>query len=501
MKGKTRAEATYTHVLKYMGVFGGVEGLKNCIKFVKTKLATMYLGTVGNGIADKYANIAEVIYSATNLGMGFSSVRGISEVYDTEVDDTLRQQVCTVRTICLWTAIVGGLICGCGAPYISKLVFGDSNHTLNVLFLSLLVISLPIEAGECAVLKGMRRLKRVAAVETISAIATLFTTIPLYIFLGIQGVLYALVLTQLTVMTVHLLFSTNLVAYRVKLFSREVLLRGSALVRVGLPYAIAAVAQTSIAGAIIHYIGDDSAVGMYGKGILLLTLYSSLAFTAMDVDFFPRLSAVNQYKEEVNKLVNQQLEVCSMLLAPMLLALLVVLPYLVPLLFTSEFIGIVPMCTLAVLYIYFRGMVYPVEYIPLAKGKTIVYLIVEVGFYALSYVLFRIFYHNMQLEGIGISMSLTLLVEMMCVYVLYHHLFGFVPERKIMLRFLMQLTFLGLAVCICRFASQLIVFATVVPLTVLSGYITFRSLGSKVAILNRIKHKMTHSNGDCDCCK
>lgn len=495
------AEATYDHVLKYMGIFGGVEGLKRCIQFVKTKFAAIYLGTEGNGIADKYSNVAEIINSTTNCGLGFSSVRSVGESYERDSDEELRRHIRTVRTLCLWSAIFAGVICLCGAPLISKWVFGSGDHTLGIMLLSLLVVSMPIESGECAVLKGMRQLKRVAAIETLSTFSTLLTAVPLYWWLGVKGVIYAMVLSQLVITAIHLSFSVTLVPYRVNLFSLKVIRQGVSLIRVGLPFAVAALAQAFMVGAVIHYIGDDHQVGIYGKGILLLSLYASLAFTAMDVDFFPRLSAVNRDKERINHLVNQQIDSCSMLLSPLLLLLIVLLPIIVPLIFTHEFLPVVPMCTCAVFHIFFKGLNHPVEYIPLARGHSLVYLIVEVLFYALNYVLIRFLYDEHGLTGIGVAMSISLFVEMIFVYLLYHKLYSFVPKTKTLGYIAMQIVFLGVATLVAMLCEEWVRYAVIIPLTLLSGFVSVRLLGDKFTFYRRLKHRLTHSSGNCDCCK
>ena len=40
--------------------------------------------------------------------------------------------------------------------------------------------------------------------------------------------------------------------------------------------------------------GSEADVGMYNAGYLLTVTYASMVFTAMETDFYPRLSAVNQ---------------------------------------------------------------------------------------------------------------------------------------------------------------------------------------------------------------
>ena len=47
--------------------------------------------------------------------------------------------------------------------------------------------------------------------------------------------------------------------------------------------------------------GSEADVGMYSAGYLLTVTYASIIFTAMETDFFPRLSAVNNDIQQANQ--------------------------------------------------------------------------------------------------------------------------------------------------------------------------------------------------------
>ncbi|MCF0195973.1 MAG: oligosaccharide flippase family protein, partial [Bacteroidaceae bacterium] len=425
---KTQDDSSYDHVLKYTGVFGGVQGLKTLAGLLKNKLMSSILHSTGMGLSDIYSNIVENVNAGTNFGLSFSAVRSVSEMFETGDETALCEHICVIRTWSVWTALLAAIICILGAPLLSYTFFDNyTEHAPAIVFLSLSLIAMPIEAGECAVLKGMRCLKRVTIIESLSAVGSLLTTIPLYYFFGIDGVVYALVLTQLFVTAVHLCFSVKVVPYRVKLLSTKVFREGIDLLKVGFPYAIAAVATAFTTAIIFNFIEDHGQIACYKRGILLLAVVSSLAFTAMDVDYFPRLSSVNHDRKRMNALINQQLHVCSMVITPLLLGLLIVLPYIVPLLLASDFTPVIGLCTCAVFHTYFRGLAVPVEYVALAKGSTWVYLIVEIASALLSYAMIVLMYPLMGLTGIGVGLSLALCIEVIVVSILYSLLFGFQP--------------------------------------------------------------------------
>ena len=68
---------SYSHVLKYTGVFGGVQGLNVLIGLVRNKFVAMLLGPGGMGLVSLFNTTVQLISQATNLGIAVSAVRHI----------------------------------------------------------------------------------------------------------------------------------------------------------------------------------------------------------------------------------------------------------------------------------------------------------------------------------------------------------------------------------------------------------------------------------------
>ena len=62
-------------VLKYISVFGGVQGLNVLFSIVRNKLTSVLLGVGGVGLIDVYSRTADLIGSSTNFGLSFSAVQ------------------------------------------------------------------------------------------------------------------------------------------------------------------------------------------------------------------------------------------------------------------------------------------------------------------------------------------------------------------------------------------------------------------------------------------
>ena len=80
---------SYRHILKYTGVFGGVQGINVLISLVRNKFVALLLGPGGMGLVSLLNTALSFISQATNLGIATSAVRHISELYNEGEEDKL----------------------------------------------------------------------------------------------------------------------------------------------------------------------------------------------------------------------------------------------------------------------------------------------------------------------------------------------------------------------------------------------------------------------------
>ncbi len=497
----THQDATYDHVLKYTGVFGGVQGLKMLVTLVRNKLTARFLHAVGMGLNAVYMNIAEIINSATNFGISFSAVRHISEIFEEGTEEQMERYIMVVRTWCVWTGLLASALCLMLSPLLSYLFFDHSlAYTPFVMLLAVMLFMMPIEAGECAILKGMRRLKIVATIESVAVLATLLTTIPFYYLWGIDSVIYSMVLTQVVIALIHLFFSVRVVPYRVKPFSRQVIHEGMDLIRLGIPYVLASLAGALSTAFIFGYLEDHGQIGLYKAGYGLMVTFAGMVFVAVEADYFPRLSSVNNDRDRMNHTINQQIDVCLMLVTPLLIAFILALPVVIPLLLAHEFLAVVPMCTCACFYMFLRSIAVPLEYTALAKGDSRMYLLMEILYDALCVILMRFMFDTYGLVGAGWALSLSVTINIFIVYAVYRWKYGCQLSLRTLRLTAFQLVCLALVVALCFQTDLWLRYSVGVALFLLSAWRSFRILGRESDVLRRFLSRFRHNNDSCDCC-
>ncbi len=419
---------SYGHVLKYTGLFGGVQGLKIIVDIVRNKLAAVLLHQVGLGLNAQYMNSADVANSFTNFGIGFSAVQRLSELYEQGDEEQMRLYVGVIRTWSLLSALAGIVLCVLLSMFAQQMLYPDGNPSMfNMVLLCLFVASLPMEVGECSILKGTRKLQQMAGVEVVVALSTLLLTIPVYYLMGLHGIVLALALGGWAKVLIHMYVSCRLFRYRVHPFSPTVIRAGRTLIARGIPYMLTAVLGSLTTMALFQYClnGTDAEIGLYKSAYNLMVTYTGLVFIAIGTDFFPRLSSVNHDRERMNHAINQQIDVTILLITPLLILFVLFMAWVMRLLYSSEFLPAVTMAQCAVFYMFFRAVTTPMAYTSLAKGESLMYLTVEAIYNVVFIGLMYYGYHHFGLTGAGISLSLAALFDMLLIGSVYGRRYKF----------------------------------------------------------------------------
>ena len=404
-----RNDSSYSHILKYTGIFGGVQGLNVLISLVRNKFIALLLGPGGMGLISLFNTAISFISQATHLGISFSAVRHISELYDKHDEAKTAHFVKIVRGWSLLTALLGVLVCLVAGPFLNQATFSWGDHSLHFILLAPAVGMIAITGGETAILKGQRKLGALAIVQIVSVVASLLISIPIYYVFWQSGIVPVIVLMAFVTMCATLFYSLRL--YPLQLSgAKGILGEGMEMVRLGVAYTLAGIigsAAEMVIRSYLNLVGDLDVLGLYNAGYMLTITYAGMVFSAMETDYFPRLSAVNHDIEATNMTVNRQMEVSLLILAPMLTGLIVMLPVLIPLLFSHEFMPVIAMAQVAVLAMFFKVLTLPVAYITLARGKSLLFLFLETVYFV-AFVLFIVYgYERWGLLGTGVAITVA----------------------------------------------------------------------------------------------
>jgi O-antigen/teichoic acid export membrane protein len=427
-------KGAYGQVLKYTGIFGGVQGLNVIVSLVRNKLAAILLGPAGMGLVSLFNVTVAFISQATGFGISMSAVRHISELTESGDEAQRAYYIKVVRAWSLLAALLGVLVCVAIGPFLSSNTFAWGNHTLHFILLAPAVGMIAVTAGETAILKGTRQLKPLVVVQTFTILATLILTVPAYYFFGQAGIVPVIVLMAL----VTLLFTVN---YSWRLYplqlsgSKGILGDGMEMIRLGVAFTMAGIVGAGSEMLIRSWLnlqGDLDAVGLYNAGYMITVTYASMVFSAMEADYFPRLSAVNGDVAATNETVNKQTEVTLLIIAPMLVGMIVLLPVLTPLLLSEKFMPIVAMTQVAALAMFFKAITLPAAYITLARGYSLLYLSLETAYFIVFVLLMMYGYRHWGLLGTGIAITAANVFDFFMIHTVAYFRYGYKMSSAVM---------------------------------------------------------------------
>ena len=469
---------SYRHILKYTGIFGGVQGLNVLIGLVRTKLVAILLGPSGMGLASLFNTTVGFVSQATNLGLPISAVRQMSELYDQGDQEAINHFVKVIRGWSLLTALVGMLVCVAIGPFLSQTTFAWGDHSLHFMLLSPAVGMMAITGGETAILKGMRKLGSIAIIQVLAVVAALAISVPVYYVFGESGIVPVIVMMAFATMVLTLKQSLKLIPLRLR-GAKGMLGEGMEMVRLGVAFTLAAVIGTASEMLIRSYLnvtGDLDILGLYNAGYMLTITYAGMVFSAMEADYYPRLSAVQHDIEATNETVNRQMKVSLLLISPMLAALIIALPLLVPMLFSGKFLPVVGMAQVAALAMYMKVLTLPVAYITLARGYSLSYLFLESCYFVMFVVLIIVGYQYWGLFGTGLAITLAHVFEYVLVNGYAYKKYGYRSSATVYGYAIVQVALGLLAYILTLVADGYLYWSIGALIVILSGLLSLKAL-------------------------
>lgn len=413
---------SYEHILKYTGLFGGIQGLNILVSLLRNKCIAVILGPMGMGLMSLFNSTIMLLSNSTNLGLPMSAVRNISAACENDDKQELQRLVTVVRSWCLITALAGMLITIVLCRALNSWSFSWGDHTLHFVMLSPIVAVTAIVGGETAILKGMHSLRPLALVSLIHMVAALIIAVPAFLLFGSAAIIPVLLLTAGVQLLLTLHYSLRLFPYRLS-WRREHLGQGADMIRLGMAFVAAGMFGSGADFLIRTFLNNEASletVGFFNAGYMMTMVYAGMVFSAMETDYFPRLSAVYRDTAQANEAVNRQIEVALLMLSPLLVAFLVGMPIFLPLLYSGQFAPVVGMTQVTVLAMYFRAIKLPIAYLPLAHGDSKSYMLLEAFYDILVVVLVVVLFRRYGLIGAGVAITITTVVDFLFVGVYTH---------------------------------------------------------------------------------
>ncbi|MDA9589741.1 oligosaccharide flippase family protein [Opitutales bacterium] len=478
MSSSDKKNASYGAILKSSSIIGGSQAFSYAVGLARTKIVAVLLGPSGVGLIGIYNSIIALTFTVTGMGLGNSGVREISAARGKDDLEEIGQVQLALRRLAFILGGAGCIFFVLCAPWLSQILFQDSKYTLPIAIIGIILIFNGLKSTQTATIQGFRKISALAKATMLGTLLSSIVAIGFYGILGEKGIVPALITISALGMLVSWRYAKPLYHQpsdsswlRSWLHSRRLLALGAALAW----GALLGEMTPFLARALIVRDLGIAANGYYVAAWAISGLFIKFLLSAMWADFFPRLSEAANSLETRNRLVNEQTEVGIIVALPGVLAMTILAPLIIRILYTQEFAPAAELLPWFVLGLFGRITSWPMGMIVLAKGEATVQAVMQTVsatmHVAWLYVMFRLF----SLQGLAMAFALHYVIYNMLLHAFLFKRYGFCWSAAVCRLLLMLVSFL-LIIAVLKLMLPLMYYGIACALVIMvaSGYSSFQ---------------------------
>lgn len=453
------ATSGYRRMLKATSAIAGAKVVTIVISVIRSKVLAMLLGPAGMGVIGLVTSSVEFARVIFGVGLDGATVRKIVDASSKDDPDELERTYRAAARMAVVIGLVAWLGVSLASPWLSQGAFSTPSKFWLFIVGGASLVFTPLLGVQLAFLQGLRLVKLLAICQILVALLGAAATLAAVGIFGEYGGVCVLAPVSISSLLIHRHYVSRhrpasgrvlAVNYREEFLSN---------LKFGSGFAVNAIwltASTWLNVLLIrHYYADQGTffVGLYGAASTLSNLYVGVVLSALSTEFYPALSALADKPVEMKALLNQQTVLAIAIGVPCSLAALILAPYLLQLLYSSDFAGGTSLlrCLLAGMAIRFATC--PLGFVMLARRATRAVLASELLVGTLMIASCQFFLRQQGLIGLGIALVLTNIFHLLWLIFLTRKM-GVHFSRRIL--FLITETFLVLGLCLwltLRFAG------------------------------------------------
>ena len=488
------SQSSYRSIFKATSLFGGVQVYQILIQIVKSKFVAVLLGPAGVGIMGLYQSGLQLVQQISNMGLAQSAVRDVSEANGSNDIQRIANTVTVVRKLVWFTGLLGLVIVACCSPLLSKFSFGNNDYTIPFIILSITLLLDQLSAGQRVLLQGMRRLKDLAKCTAFGATFGLISSVPLYYWLGVEGIVPTLLLNSACTLMLSWLYSKKIKFEKVRVTPKQTFEQGKQMLVMGVSMSLSGIFSTIVAYAIRGFIQGNNGVeqvGLFQAGFAIMTTYVGMVMNAIATDYYPRLAAINKDNGKCREAVSQQGEIGTMIMAPMLTICLVFMPVVLKILYSDSFLAANEYIVWACLGMMLRLAAWVISFLYVAKAESRLFIKLELSA-NLTYLIFSLLgYKVLGLTGLGIAFALQYVIYFMQVYFIARKRYEFRFSGTFIRCYVSQLLLVVSCLTIVLVFDGWMKYTFGSVIIILSSYLGLKGLNQRMNLFEFIKNRIT----------
>ncbi|MCH5227777.1 MAG: oligosaccharide flippase family protein [Muribaculaceae bacterium] len=483
---EAKNEYSYRNIIKSSSFFGGVQIFNIIISLIRGKFVAIILGPEGMGISALFNSASSTLQRFSSLGLNQSIIRDVANASSTteEKDSTIH----TALILSRFTALLGFVICAALCFPLSRITFGDTSYWWQFIVLGI-GVGFGIAGGaKLSILQGLHEVKRISRSSIVGGLTGLLVGIPLYYIFGNKGIVFAITAIFIALYIFYSLslkrsfsFSTPTTGWRNYYpIAKSLLLLGIVLMSGDMITNLV----TYLINMFVRMVGDLDDVGLYQAAYSVTFQFAGMIFSALAMDYFPRLSKVAGDNNLMNNAVNRQSDVVAWLITPAMSLLILSTPLIIRVLLSENFHSIIPLMRWMGLGILLRAFSFPMAYITFAKGNKKVFFIME-GIVAnfMTLVLSCLFFYWFGLIGLGYALVADNAFCFILYFIVNNRLYGYNFSSEALRNFLIGFLITGGCFVFSFFHSQALSYSLMgvaAAIAITWGFLSLKSHFRKV---------------------
>ncbi len=478
-----KIQNSYRSIFKSTSVFGGVEVLRVLMNLVRGKFISSLLGPEGMGVAAIFGSTLSAMQQMTVFGTDMAIVKEIGT--ESAVDKKLI--LSSARRLMLCLAVVGCVLCAAFSTWLSLFSFGSDEFGWQFVMLGLALAFGVLASGDRAILQGFHDVKRLSRSSLVGAASGLCIGVPFYWLWGCSGIVPAILVAsilsylfyRIALRGIEKQESANCSIGRADrlIVIKRLVSCGSVVVLSGAMVSLVAY----LFNVVIRSNGTIEDVGLYQAASSVTNQCVGMVFSAMSLDYFPRLMRTMDDGVEMNLLISRQTEIASMVLSLLSIAVILFAPMIIRILFTDDFLTIVPLLCWMAFGSVVKGVGYPLGYVAFAKNNRKVFILMEcVGANMLDFTCMCVGYLMWGLAGIGIGFCMACIATFVMYCLVNYRLYNVRFDRGVVRPIICAVIFAGAALALSIFTSGIFAYVGEASILALASLFVWKRLRNRV---------------------
>lgn len=360
--------------------------------FIVTKVVAVKIGPVGVTYVGQYQNTIAILAMLSTLAITTGVVKYLAEYRDQ--DQKKQKIISTAVIIILLSSLAVSLFVFSARDFLSRQAFKDNSFADVFLLYAFFICIMAVNSLVSAVFNGLKEIRYLTIVNIIGSLTGIFFTVFFAYKFGVKGVLIANNFTALFVFIANMVILKKQQYFN---FKPSIAKWNNTTAKLLLGFTILGIvsglvmptSQILIRSHIITTFSANEA-GWWQAVTKISDYYLAFITTVLGIYYLPRLSEI-VVKSELKQEIIKGYKIILPVVGVMALTIWLCRVWVVHILFSKEFLPMIPLFTFQLLGDFFKIGSWLLGYLLIAKANIKLVIVTEILF-ALSLVLLSYFF-------------------------------------------------------------------------------------------------------------